>query len=220
MNVLCTCFYFQGQSSVTSQCWEFGLRLNISKAPKMLGEFKYYLDFLFIGKEGILPIPTLTPLAGALAVWKRAPQGVRKETLHWGMCSGGSSVCVAVLLLRATVEALGKLPLGCSWPQLGPMLMTSARGTRNLRVTVREELFQQEIKSLGMAVEWANSSARCGLQPGIWVACFKFIFSWVCSYAFKIFWKNIYKINDFSFKFLSSFQVYILYLKAIMIISK
>lgn len=71
-----------------------------------------------------------------------------------------------------------------------------------------------------MAVEGAASSVRCGLRPGILVASFKFVFSWVCNYAFKIFWKDIYKINDFSFKFLSSFQVYILYLKAIMIISK
>ena len=43
--------------------------------------------------------------------------------------------------------------------------------------TVRGELFQQEGKRLGMAVEGAASSVRCGLRPGILVASFKFVFS-------------------------------------------
>lgn len=42
---------------------------------------------------------------------------------------------------------------------------------------VRGELSQQEVKRLGMAVEWATDRIHCGLQPGILVAGFKFICS-------------------------------------------
>lgn len=47
-----------------------------------------------------------------------------------------------------------------------------------------------------MTVEWTTGSIHCGLQPGVLVADSSYMFM-------SSFWKNMYKMKLFSFKFSS-----------------
>lgn len=135
----------------------------------------------------------------------------RRQQCKWGCVGNAKWKPSADFLLDSIDQDLVTRP----WP-LQERLEMQVPGI--LVFGVRGELSQQEIKRLGMAVEWATDRIHCGLQPGILVAGFKFICSWVHIYAFNInvhFWKNICKTKDFSFQFLPSFQVYsISYLKS------